>query len=309
MKKKAPEPKKAKSKPAPKPSKPKQSAAPITGMVAKLRDQCKKAGLTYQHVFMKRKDDAGRTELLEQILADAGLSLRSDASAVAKVRKQKELEKDLDGIDTSAIIEGGRRRRAAAANGWGEKIDYATLNGKGKREKFGSDDDTTDNESSEDDDDDEDDSDVEVAVTSDEEDEDAAAGDEENDDDEEVVPMKKKPTQKSAEKRKSPDASAQKQKPASVKAMKLERRIASMSPSPSPTPAKRVSETAPAKRVSEIGVTPGDVFFDSSDDDVDPPPPVRAPVIEKSPSASPVPMKNAAKPVRPGGVLWDSDDE
>ena len=67
--------------------------------------------------------------------------------------------------------------------------------------------------------------------------------------------------------------------------------------------------TAPAKRVSEIGVTPGDVFFDSSDDDVDPPPPVRAPVIEKSPSASPVPMKNAAKPVRPGGVLWDSDDE
>ena len=317
MKKKAPEPKKAKSKPAPKPSKPKQSAAPITGMVAKLRDQCKKAGLTYQHVFMKRKDDAGRTELLEQILADAGLSLRSDASAVAKVRKQKELEKDLDGIDTSAIIEGGRRRRAAAANGWGEKIDYATLNGKGKREKFGSDDDTTDNESSEDDDDDEDDSDVEVAVTSDEDDEDAAAGDaddEENDDDEEVVPMKKKPTQKSAEKRKSPDASGQKQKPASVKAMKLERRIASMSPSPSPTPAKRVSETAPAKRVSEIGVTPGDVFFDSSDDDVDPPAPVRAPVIEKSPagkspSASPVPVKKAAKPVRPGGVLWDSDDE
>ena len=40
-------------------------------------------------------------------------------------------------IDTSAIIEGGRRRRAAAANEWGEKIDYATLNGKGKREKFG----------------------------------------------------------------------------------------------------------------------------------------------------------------------------
>ena len=303
MKKKAPEPKKAKSKPAPKPSKPKQSAAPITGMVAKLRDQCKKAGLTYQHVFMKRKDDAGRTELLEQILADAGLSLRSDASEVAKVRKQKEREKDLDGIDTSAIIEGGRRRRAAAANEWGEKIDYATLNGKGKREKFGSDDDTTDNESSEDDDDDEDDSDVEVAVASDEDDEDAAVGDaddEENDDEEEVVPMKKKPTQKSAEKRKSPDASGQKQKPASVKAMKLERRIASMSPSPSPTP---------AKRASEIGVTPGDVFFDSSDDDVDPPAPARAPVAEKSPSASPVPVKKAAKPVRPGGVLWDSDDE
>jgi hypothetical protein len=30
---------------------------------------------------------------------------------------------------------------------------------------------------------------------------------------------------------------------------------------------------------------------------------------DKSPSASPVPVKKAAKPVRPGGVLWDSDDE
>ena len=61
-------------------------------------------------------------------------------------------------------------------------------------------------------------------------------------------------------------------------------------------------------------MTPGDVFFDSSDDDVDPPAPVHAPVVEKStgdksPSASPVPVKKAAKPVRPGGVLWDSDDE
>ena len=135
---------------------------------------------------MKRKDDAGRTELLERILADAGLSLRSDASEVAKVRRRVEREKDLDGIDAGAIIEGGRGRRAARANGWGEKIDYAKLNGKGAREKFGSDDDTTEDESSDDEDDDDDDvTDVEVAVTSDEDDDGDDDGEEEEDEEEE----------------------------------------------------------------------------------------------------------------------------
>ena len=316
-------PAKAAREPKPKP-KPKPAAKPITGIVAKLRDQCKKAGLTYQHVFMKRKDDAGRTELLERILADAGLSLRSDASEVAKVRRRVEREKDLDGIDAGAIIEGGRGRRAARANGWGEKIDYAKLNGKGAREKFGSDDDTTEDESSDEDDDDEDDvTDVEVAVTSDEDDDGDEDGEEEedgdgggdDDDEEEVAPMKK-PKHTSAEKRKAPDASRDanaKPAPPPVKALKLERRIAS--PSPSPTPAKRPESAKP--RVSEIGVVPGDVFFDSSDDDVDPPPAPRssdegreAPGEKRSPMRSdPAPAKKPARTVRPGGVLWSDSDE
>ena len=315
-------PTKAAREPKPKP-KPKPAAKPITGIVAKLRDQCKKAGLTYQHVFMKRKDDAGRTELLERILADAGLSLRSDASEVAKVRRRVEREKDLDGIDAGAIIEGGRGRRAARANGWGEKIDYAKLNGKGAREKFGSDDDTTEDESSDDEDDDDDDvTDVEVAVTSDEDDDGDDDGEEEEDGDggattteEEVAPMKK-PKHTSAEKRKAPDASRDanaKPAPPPVKALKLERRIAS--PSPSPTPAKRPESAKP--RVSEIGVVPGDVFFDSSDDDVDPPPAPRsgdggkeAPGEKRSPTRpDPAPAKKPARTVRPGGVLWSDSDE
>ena len=97
--------------------------------------------------------------------------------------------------------------------------------------------------------------------------------------------------------------------------MKLERRIASPSPSPSPTPAKRPESAKP--RVSEIGVVPGDVFFDSSDDDVDPPPAPRsadegreAPGEKRSPMRSdPAPAKKPARTVRPGGVLWSDSDE
>ena len=116
----------------PKP-KPKPKPAAVTGDVAKLRNLCKRAGLTYQHVFMRHKDDAGREAALIGILAEAGLTRGSDASAVAKVRAKVEREKDLDGIDAKNVIEGGRRRRAATVNQWGQTIDYAALNGKKKR--------------------------------------------------------------------------------------------------------------------------------------------------------------------------------
>jgi hypothetical protein len=130
-----------------------------------------------------------------------------------------------------------------------------------------------------------------------------------------VAPMKK-PKHASAEKRKAPDASRDanaKPAPPPVKALKLERRIAS--PSPSPTPAKRPESAKP--RVSEIGVVPGDVFFDSSDDDVDPPPAPRsgdegkeAPGEKRSPTRpDPEPAKKPARTVRPGGVLWSDSDE
>jgi hypothetical protein len=88
------------------------------------------------------------------------------------------------------------------------------------------------------------------------------------------------------------------------------------SPSPSPTPAKRPESAKP--RVSEIGVVPGDVFFDSSDDDdVDPPLAPRsgdeggeAPGEKRSPMRSdPAPAKKPARTVRPGGVLWSDSDE
>lgn len=117
-----------KKKTAPAASKP--AANPITGLTAKLRDTCKAAGLTYQHVFMKHKVDSDREQALELILSENGLSLNSSTDAINKCRAKVELAKDMDGIDTSNVIEGGRRRRAVATDAMGQPIDYAKLNGK-----------------------------------------------------------------------------------------------------------------------------------------------------------------------------------
>ena len=163
---------KPKPKPKPKPANSKPKPAAITGDVAKLRDLCKRAGLTYQHVFMRHKDDAGREAALIGILADAGLTPSSDQSSVAKVRARVEREKDLDGIDAKNVIEGGRRRRAATTNQWGQAIDYAALNGK-KRRADGTYADSDEDSSSSD------------ASESDASDEDAMVDDEDEDQDEE----------------------------------------------------------------------------------------------------------------------------
>ena len=165
---------KPKPKPKPKPANPKPKPTAITGDVAKLRDLCKRAGLTYQHVFMRRKDDAGREAALIGILADAGLSPSSDASSVAKVRAKVEREKDLDGIDAKNVIEGGRRRRAATTNQWGQAIDYAALNGK-KRRADGTYADT-DEDSSSSDESESDASDEDAVVEDEDEDEDGGRG-------------------------------------------------------------------------------------------------------------------------------------
>jgi len=117
---------------------------PITGAVAKLRDVCKKAGLTYQHVFMRHRDDASRETMLAHILSENGLSARSDANAIGRVRAKVELAKDLDGIDTRNVIEGGRRGRTVRG---GTSAEYA------KRNSDKDDDDESDDDESDDDDD------------------------------------------------------------------------------------------------------------------------------------------------------------
>ena len=99
---------------------------------------CKRAGLTYQHVFMRHKEDEARIEALKSILRDNGLDANASEKAVAKVRAKVELERDLDGIDASNVIEGGRRRRAVATDQWGQATKYA--------EDAGDDDDTSDEE-------------------------------------------------------------------------------------------------------------------------------------------------------------------
>ena len=92
---------------------------------------CKRAGLTYQHVFMREKTEAGREASLLKILSERGLHPKSSADQIRRVRAEVELAKDLDGIDASNVIEGGRRRRAATVNQWGQAIDYRKANGGG----------------------------------------------------------------------------------------------------------------------------------------------------------------------------------
>ena len=106
-------------------AKARSAPAPVAVAVAGLREVCKRAGLTYQHVFMRHKEDAGRIEALETILRENGLDANASDKAVAKVRARVELARDLDGIDASNVIEGGRRRRAVATDQWGQAINYA----------------------------------------------------------------------------------------------------------------------------------------------------------------------------------------
>ena len=148
----------SKSKKKAKRTKVSSAAAPVAGAVAALREVCKRAGLTYQHVFMRHKEDEARIEALKSILRDNGLDANASEKAVAKVRAKVELERDLDGIDASNVIEGGRRRRAVATDQWGQATKYA--------EDAGDDDDTSDEEdetSDEEDDASDDDDDAEKA--------------------------------------------------------------------------------------------------------------------------------------------------
>jgi len=80
---------------------------------------------------MREKTEAGREASLLKILSERGLHPKSSADQIQRVRAEVELAKDLDGIDASNVIEGGRRRRAATVNQWGQAIDYRKANGGG----------------------------------------------------------------------------------------------------------------------------------------------------------------------------------
>jgi len=79
--------------------------------VSKLRQMCKDAGMTKAtHVFMKYKTNEERQTELEKLLGEYDLDIRSSSKDVAKVKAKIERDKDLEDIDASNIIEGGRRR-------------------------------------------------------------------------------------------------------------------------------------------------------------------------------------------------------
>ena len=85
----------------------------ISGDVAKYRDACKRAGITaFQGVLMRTTDEKARVDAMSALLSERGLSIRSAPSEFERVRAKLELEKDMDGIDTSNIVKGGRRRTA-----------------------------------------------------------------------------------------------------------------------------------------------------------------------------------------------------
>ena len=60
---------------------------------------------------MKHKTNDERQKALEELLGERGLDIRSSAKDLARVKENIEREKDLEDIDASNIIEGGRRSR------------------------------------------------------------------------------------------------------------------------------------------------------------------------------------------------------
>ena len=87
--------------------------------VEKLRTLCKQATITIPPtLYVKNKSDGERTAALEALRDKHGLSSGSGPNDVARAKQQLQTMRDLDGIDTSNIVEGGRRQRG------GDRISY-----------------------------------------------------------------------------------------------------------------------------------------------------------------------------------------
>jgi hypothetical protein len=98
--------------------------------VSKLRKLCKDAGITKAtHVFMKFKTNLEREDALEKLLGERALDIRATARELAKVKEDIEREKDLEDIDASNIIEGGRRRNTRT------QVSYKGLDASGARKR------------------------------------------------------------------------------------------------------------------------------------------------------------------------------
>lgn len=97
---------------------PKAAPRTYTKKVERIRSLCRQATITIPpNIYSKNKTDKELEAAMEALLSKHGLSANSGQHDVAKVKQQLQLQRDLDGIDTSNIISDSRRsRRGATTN-------------------------------------------------------------------------------------------------------------------------------------------------------------------------------------------------
>lgn len=96
----------------------KAAARTYSKKVDRMRSLCRQATITIPpNIYVKNKTDRELEAAFEALLEKNGLEANAGANEVAKVKAQLQIQRDLDGIDTSNIISDGRRsRRGGATN-------------------------------------------------------------------------------------------------------------------------------------------------------------------------------------------------
>jgi hypothetical protein len=106
------------SSPKPAAAAPKAAARTYSKKVDRMRNMCRQATITVPpNIYVKNKTDKELEAAFEALLEKNGLSSDAGANEIAKTKAQLQIQRDLDGIDTSNIISDGRRsRRGGATN-------------------------------------------------------------------------------------------------------------------------------------------------------------------------------------------------
>ena len=98
------------------PAAPKAAPRTYTKKVERMRNLCRQATITVPpNIYVKNKTDKELEAAFEALLNKNGLGADAGANEVAKVKAQLQIQRDLDGIDTSNIISDGRRSRRGGA--------------------------------------------------------------------------------------------------------------------------------------------------------------------------------------------------